>query len=48
MGYLIFAAVMAAVLIGFVSFRHRPTNDPSKSVDSFQRAIRALDPKRKG
>ncbi|MEX2587904.1 MAG: hypothetical protein WD602_07935 [Actinomycetota bacterium] len=42
MSYLIFAVVLAAVMITFLSIKFRPTTDPSKSVDSFQRAIEAL------
>lgn len=45
MFYLIFAVVLAAVLITIVSIRHRPSGDPVKSVDSFKRAIDALEPK---
>lgn len=47
-GYLIFAVVMAATIIGILSLRHRGSNNPAKSVDSFQRAIKALTPERKG
>jgi hypothetical protein len=43
-----FAAVMAATIIGFLSIRHRESKDPKKSVDSFQRAIKALTPERDG
>ncbi|MBW3588495.1 MAG: hypothetical protein KY429_03660 [Actinobacteria bacterium] len=46
MGYLIFAAVLAVVTIGLVYLKHRPSDDPSKSVDSFRRAMDALGPRR--
>ena len=46
-GYLIFAAVMAAVTIGLIYFRSRPTDDPTKSVDSFRRAMHALGPEKR-
>jgi hypothetical protein len=45
-GYLLFAVVMAATIIGFLSIRQRESNDPKKSVDAFQRAIKALTPER--
>ena len=48
MAYLLFAAVMATTIIGILSIRNRESNDPSKSVDAFERAIRALSPERKG
>lgn len=44
MAYLIFAVVMATALIGYLSMRMKTPNDPAKSVDSFQRAIKALAP----
>lgn len=43
MFYLVFAVVMAAVIIAILAIRHRPSTDPAKSVSSFQRAIKALD-----
>lgn len=48
MAYLIFAAVMATALIGYLSMRMKTPNDPAKSVDSFQRAIKALAPDGEG
>lgn len=42
LSYLIFAVVLAAAMITFLSIKFRPTANPSKSVDSFQRAIEAL------
>ncbi|HEX2259202.1 MAG TPA: hypothetical protein VHJ40_05600 [Actinomycetota bacterium] len=48
MAYLIFAVVMSATIIGFLSIRQRESNDPKKSVDAFQRAIKALTPERNG
>ncbi|HEU4869117.1 MAG TPA: hypothetical protein VFV09_15510 [Actinomycetota bacterium] len=44
MAYLIFAVVMATALIWYLSMRMKTPNDPAKSVDSFQRAIKALAP----
>lgn len=44
LAYLIFAVVMATALIGYLSMRMKTPNDPAKSVDSFQRAIKALAP----
>lgn len=35
---------MATALIGYLSMRMKAPNDPAKSVDSFQRAIKALAP----
>ena len=46
MPYLIFAVLMAAVLISLIKIRSRPDTDPSKSVASFSKAIKALDPAR--
>lgn len=48
MAYLIFAVVMATALIGYLSIRWRTPDDPAKSVDSFQRAIKALAPEGEG
>jgi hypothetical protein len=48
LAYLIFAVVMATALIGYLSMRMKTPNDPAKSVDSFQRAIKALAPEREG
>lgn len=45
--YLVLAVVLAAVLIGIISLRYRLSNDPAKSVDSFQRAIKALKAQKK-
>lgn len=45
LAYLIFAVVMATALIGYLSMRMKTPNDPAKSVDSFQRAIKALAPR---
>lgn len=42
LAYLIFAVVMATAIIGYLSMRLKTPNDPAKSVDTFQRAIRAL------
>ncbi|HVE76983.1 MAG TPA: hypothetical protein VND22_09525 [Actinomycetota bacterium] len=47
MAYLIFAVVLAAILISLVSLRHRSPDDPTKTVASFQRSIKALNPNRK-
>jgi len=47
MGYLLFSVLFAAAIIGIVVFRSRPSNDPTKSVDSFKRQINALNPERK-
>lgn len=46
MEYLVFAIVLAAVLIGVITFRNRSTRNPSKSVDSFSRAREALKPRK--
>ncbi|MGQ0679562.1 MAG: hypothetical protein ACT4OM_07895 [Actinomycetota bacterium] len=46
MAYLIFAFVMAATIIGYLSLRVRYNSDPSRTVDTFQRAIKALSPER--
>jgi hypothetical protein len=46
--YLLFAVIMAAIIISILSYRHRGPKNPTKSVDSFQRAIKALQPERKG
>lgn len=48
LAYLIFAVVMATALIGYLSMRMKTPNDPAKSVDSFQRAIKALAPEGEG
>ncbi|MCA1839045.1 MAG: hypothetical protein ABR507_12245 [Actinomycetota bacterium] len=44
MFYLVFAVLMAAAIIAVLALRHRPSNDPAKSVNSFKRAIKALEP----
>jgi hypothetical protein len=48
LAYLIFAFVMAASIIGYLILRRRYDSDPSKTVDTFQRAIEALAPDREG
>ncbi|MDQ4149340.1 MAG: hypothetical protein M3164_05025 [Actinomycetota bacterium] len=48
MAYLLFAAFMATTIIGILSYRNRGYSDPAKSVDAFQRAVKALAPERKG
>jgi hypothetical protein len=48
LAYLIFAFVMAASIIGYLILRARYDSDPSKTVDTFQRAIEALAPDREG
>ncbi|HEX2052278.1 MAG TPA: hypothetical protein VHJ78_00945 [Actinomycetota bacterium] len=48
MAYLIFAVVMATAIIGYLSMRWKTPNDPAKSVDTFQRAIKALAPEPEG
>lgn len=48
MAYLIFAVVMATAIIGYLSMRWKTPNDPAKSVDSFQKAIKALAPEGEG
>lgn len=45
MGFLIFAVVMAAVLIAVLALRDRLSRSPGRSVDAFRRAITALRPK---
>lgn len=40
--YLIFAVLLAGAMIAFLSIKFRPTANPAKSVESFQRAIEAL------
>ena len=44
MGYLIFAVVMAAILITGLALRDRLSRSPGRSVDAFRRAITALTP----
>lgn len=47
MEYLLFAAVLATASIGAAYlWRHRRRN-PSRSVNSFERALKALDPEGK-
>ena len=48
MAYLIFAFVMAASIIGYLILRTRYDSNPSKTVDTFQRAIEALTPDGEG
>ena len=48
MAYLLFAVVLSATIIGFLSVRQRESNDPRKSVEAFDRAIKALTPERNG
>jgi hypothetical protein len=48
LAYLIFAVVMATAIIGYLSMRWKTPNDPAKSVDSFQKAIKALAPEGDG
>jgi len=44
MGYLIFAVVMAAILITVLALRDRISRSPGRSVDAFRKAITALTP----
>jgi hypothetical protein len=44
MGYLIFAVVMAAILITGLALRDRISRSPGRSVDAFRKAITALTP----
>ena len=44
MGYLIFAVVMAAILITVLALRDRMSRSPGRSVDAFRKAITALTP----
>lgn len=44
MGYLIFAVVMAAILIAFLALKDRISRSPGRSVDAFRKAITALTP----
>jgi hypothetical protein len=48
LAYLLFACVMAAAIIGYLILRTRYDSDPLKTVDTFQRAIKALAPDREG
>ena len=47
MGYLIFAVVMAAILITVLALRDRLSRSPGRSVDAFRKAITALTPEEK-
>ena len=44
MGYLIFAVVMAAILITVLALKDRISRSPGRSVDAFRKAITALTP----
>jgi hypothetical protein len=44
MGYLIFAVVMAAILITVLTLKDRLSRSPGRSVDAFRKAITALTP----
>lgn len=44
MWYLAFSVILAAVLVGFIVWRHRSASNPIKSVDSFAKAREALKP----
>jgi hypothetical protein len=48
LAYLLFAFVMAATIIGYLTLRMRHDSDPLKTVDTFQRAIKALAPDGEG
>lgn len=47
MEYLLLAVALAAVLMWITHVRHRPSEDPVKSVESFRRAVKALNPNRR-
>lgn len=48
MEYLLFALVLAALLTGWLALRNRSAGDTRKSVESFRKAMRALEPRGKG
>lgn len=48
MEYLLFAVMSATAMIGAAYLWRNRRGSPSKSVNTFERALKALDPERKG
>jgi len=47
LSYLILALIAIVITVGVMAFRHRLSGNPAKSVNEFQRAVKALKPERK-